>query len=124
LSSDIKSRTCIHLLVEHPSRFRMISTASQQALACVRRYNRRDFEVAGRIGKGSYGGVWQAKVLSTSEQVVLKVVFPDVDLDPEDAAKASPTPSQLSSFKREIKILAVIDRHPNIAGARVCECVY
>jgi hypothetical protein len=50
--------------------------------------------------------VWQAKVFSTAEQVVLKVVFPDVDLDPEDAAKAPPTPSQLSSFKREIKILA------------------
>lgn len=80
--------------------------------------------MAGRIGKGSYGGVWQAKVLSTEEQVVLKVVFPDVDLDPEDAAKASPTTSQLSSFKREIKILSVIDRHPNIAGACVCECVY
>ena len=39
-------------------------------------------QVAGRIGKGAYGGVWQATVVTTRQEVVLKVVFPDVDLDP------------------------------------------
>lgn len=42
----------------------------------------RVVQVAGRIGKGAYGGVWQATVVNTREEVVLKVVFPDVDLDP------------------------------------------
>jgi hypothetical protein len=39
---------------------------------------------------------------------LLKVVFPDPDLDPDDAAKTAPTTSQLQSFRREIEILAVV----------------
>lgn len=73
-------------------------------------------QVAGRIGKGAYGGVWQAVVVSTKQEVVLKVVFPDPDLDPEAAATASPTPNQLNSFRREIDILAMVGQHPNVAG--------
>ena len=69
----------------------------------------------GRIGKGAYGGVWQATIVSTQQKVALKVVFPDPDLDPREAASASPTPSQLNSFRREIKLLAAIGEHPNIA---------
>jgi len=73
-------------------------------------------QVAGRIGKGAYGGVWQAVVVSTKQEVVLKVVFPDPDLDPESSATASPTPNQLNSFRREIEILAMVGQHPNVAG--------
>jgi len=73
-------------------------------------------QVAGRIGKGAYGGVWQAVVVSTKQEVVLKVVFPDPDLDPEAAATACPTPNQLNSFRREIDILAMVGQHPNVAG--------
>ena len=47
-------------------------------------------QVAERIGKGAYGGVWQATVLDTKEEVVVKVVWPDADLDPEDAKTESP----------------------------------
>jgi serine/threonine protein kinase len=44
-------------------------------------------QVAGRIGKGAYGGVWQATVVSTKQEVVLKVVFPDPDLVREQHAE-------------------------------------
>ena len=54
--------------------------------------------------------------MSTKQEVVLKVVFPDPDLDPEAAATASPTPNQLNSFRREIDILAMVGQHPNVAG--------
>lgn len=54
--------------------------------------------------------------MSTKQDVVLKVVFPDPDLDPLDAVKSSPTPNQLQSFKREIEILSIIGEHPNIAS--------
>ena len=53
--------------------------------------------------------------MSTRQEVVLKVVFPDPDLDPAEAANASPTKNQLNSFKREIEILSMINDHPNIA---------
>jgi len=73
-------------------------------------------QVAGSVGKGAYGGVWRATIVSTKQDVVLKVVFPDPDLDPLDAVKSSPTPNQLQSFKREIEILSIIGEHPNIAS--------
>jgi len=60
--------------------------------------------------------VWQATLLVKNQQVVLKVVFPDPDLDPEEAAKARPTSCQLQSFQREIAILARVGQHPNVAG--------
>jgi hypothetical protein len=64
--------------------------------------------VAGRIGKGAFGAVWQAVLVKSKKEVVLKVVFPDPDLDPADASNNTPTVNQLQSFKREIEILAVI----------------
>jgi len=73
-------------------------------------------QVAGRIGKGAYGGVWQATVLHTKSDVVVKVVFPDPDLDPEEAAKAHPSEEKLSSFRREIEIMSVLGQHPNITA--------
>lgn len=73
-------------------------------------------QVVGKVGKGAYGGVWQAKVLSSGQEVVLKVVFPDPDLDPVDTAKSNPTPDQLQCFKREIEILSIVGEHPNIAS--------
>ena len=71
-------------------------------------------QVAGRIGKGAYGGVWQATVLQNKSEVVVKVVFPDPDLDPDEAAKAHPSEEKLSSFRREIEIMSVLGQHPNI----------
>ncbi|EKX48387.1 hypothetical protein GUITHDRAFT_60560, partial [Guillardia theta CCMP2712] len=63
--------------------------------------------VAERIGKGAYGGVWQATVLDTKEEVVVKVVWPDADLDPEDAKTESP---------REIAMMKLVGSHPNIVS--------
>ena len=40
-------------------------------------------QVAERIGKGAYGSVWQATILNNKQDVVVKVVYPDQDLDPE-----------------------------------------
>ena len=73
-------------------------------------------KVAGRIGKGAYGGVWQAKVLEDNQDVVVKVVFPDPDLDPEESAKSRPSDEKLSSFRREIEVMSVLGRHPNVVS--------
>lgn len=58
--------------------------------------------------------MWQATVLDTKSEVVVKVVFPDPDLDPEESAKAHPSEEKLSSFRREIEIMSVLGKHPNI----------
>ncbi len=72
-------------------------------------------QVAGRIGRGAYGGVWQATILENKTEVVVKVVFPDPDLDPEDASKARPSEEKLSSFRREIEVMSLL-QHPNITA--------
>jgi len=73
-------------------------------------------QVAGRIGKGAYGGVWQATVLDSRSEVVVKVVFPDPDLDPEESAKTYPSEEKLSSFRREIEVMSITGHHPNITA--------
>ena len=72
-------------------------------------------QVAGRFGRGAYGGVWQATILENKTEVVVKVVFPDPDLDPEDARKARPSEEKLSSFRREIEVMSLL-QHPNITA--------
>jgi len=48
--------------------------------------------------------------VGSGQEVVLKVVFPDPDLDRADGVKEkAPSQSQLDSFRREIDILSVID---------------
>ena len=55
--------------------------------------------------------------MGSGQEVVLKVVFPDPDLDRADGVKEkAPSQSQLDSFRREIDILSVIDEHPNISA--------
>lgn len=71
-------------------------------LHCTHRHG----QVAERIGKGAYGGVWKAKLLADESDVVVKVVFPDPDLDPEEAAKARPSRERLESFQREIDVMS------------------
>ena len=78
-------------------------------------------QVAERIGKGAYGGVWKAKLLlptgghekgreasGRGGECVVKVVFPDPDLDPEEFAKKGPSEEKLESFKREIEVMSVL----------------
>ncbi len=77
-------------------------------------------KVAGRIGKGAYGGVWQATVLEGNREVVVKVVFPDPDLDPEDAAKSHPSEEKLSSFRREIEVMRFVLRERELARGWSC----
>ena len=71
-------------------------------------------QVSEKIGKGAYGGVWQATVLDTKQEVVVKVVWPDADLDPEDAKKESPGQHRKDAFKREIEMMRRVGKHPNI----------
>ena len=59
--------------------------AGTQALR-LQIFKRSDLEVSHKLGSGSYGGVWQARILPTRareavETVVVKVVWPDADLD-------------------------------------------
>eukprot|EP00960_Hanusia_phi_P036912 752594-Hanusia_phi.AAC.10 len=76
----------------------------------VKKFRRAELEVAERIGKGAYGGVWQATVLDTKEEVVVKVVWPDADLDPEDAKTESPGKLRREAFKvRETRIRCLTD---------------
>ena len=49
-------------------------------------FKRTDLEVSHKLGSGSFGSVWQARVLPTSgrgvaQAVVVKAVWPDADLD-------------------------------------------
>ena len=44
----------------------------------------------------------QATVLDTKQEVVVKVVWPDADLDPEDAKNESPGQHRKDAFKREM----------------------
>jgi len=44
----------------------------------------------------------QATVLDTRQEVVVKVVWPDADLDPEDAKNESPGQHRKDAFKREM----------------------
>ena len=52
------------------------------------------------IGKGAYGTVWQAHLVDTKEPVVVKVVWPDDDLDPDDVAEnGQPIKARMEAFK-------------------------
>ena len=82
--------------------------------AALRKFRRADLEVSDKIGKGAYGGVWQATVLDTKQEVVVKVVWPDADLDPEDAKKESPGQHRKDAFKREIEMMRRVGHHPNV----------
>jgi hypothetical protein len=58
----------------------------------------------------------QATVLDTHQEVVVKVVWPDADLDPEDAKNESPGQFRKDAFKREIEMMRRVGTHPNIIG--------
>jgi len=72
-------------------------------------------QVGKKIAGGSYGNVWEAKVILTRTPGVVKVPFPDHDLDGAEACEkfAPPTRSIRESFAREIKLLANL-HHPNV----------
>jgi serine/threonine protein kinase len=55
-------------------------------------------------------------VLDTHQEVVVKVVWPDADLDPEDAKNESPGQFRKDAFKREIEMMRRVGAHPNIIG--------
>eukprot|EP00960_Hanusia_phi_P064482 765803-Hanusia_phi.AAC.3 len=71
-------------------------------------------QVFDRIGKGAYGCVWQAKILESRKEVVVKVVWPDADLDPEDSKDASPGNHRREAFKKEIHMMQRVGQHSNI----------
>ena len=59
--------------------------------------------------------MWQATVVDTDKEVVVKVVWPDQDLDPEDfRMNGCPTQERLEAFRREIEMMEVAGAHPNI----------
>ena len=88
----------------------------QKAAIQLRKFKRAELEVADRVGKGAYGGVWQATLLDSKQDVVVKVMWPDPDLDPEDAKHESPGVERRETFKREIEIMRRVGTHPNIIG--------
>jgi serine/threonine protein kinase len=88
----------------------------QPKRSSLRKFKRAELEVSEKIGKGAYGGVWQATVLDTKQEVVVKVVWPDADLDPEDAKNESPGQHRKDAFKREIEMMRRVGTHPNIIG--------
>jgi len=78
-------------------------------------YKRSDLEVGDRLGGGSYGCVWEATLLDSGISAVVKVVWPDPDLDgPEAFAKSPPSKEVLESFRREIQIFEAVGLHPNV----------
>ena len=72
-------------------------------------------QVANKIGNGAYGGVWQATIIESMEDVVVKVVWPDFDLDPEDVKEhGEATEERLEAFRREIEMMELAGSHPKI----------
>ena len=88
----------------------------------LRIFKRKAIEVADCIGKGAYGSVWQAYLLDQQSQeqgardcVVVKVVWPDEDLDPAEVAEyGTPIRERMLAFQREIEMMELAGRHPNI----------
>ena len=88
----------------------------------LRVFRRQQIEVADCIGKGAYGSVWQAYLLDEQSQerrdvdcVVVKVVWPDTDLDPAEVAEfGTPIRQRMLAFQREIEMMELTGRHPNI----------
>ena len=76
--------------------------------------------MSSKIGEGAYGSVWQATVAETGDEVVVKVVFPDPDLDPQESEQ--PLEERLRSFRREIEIMSMLGEHPNITAIRGITC--
>ena len=88
----------------------------------LRIFRRQQIEVADCIGKGAYGSVWQAYLLDEQSQerrdvdcVVVKVVWPDEDLDPAEVTEyGTPIRQRMLAFQREIEMMELTGRHPNI----------
>jgi serine/threonine protein kinase len=72
-------------------------------------------QVGEKIAGGSFGNVWEATVMTSGLEGVVKVPYPDPDLDGEEACRkfSPPTKSIRESFAREIELLGSID-HPNV----------
>ncbi|EKX54679.1 hypothetical protein GUITHDRAFT_53464, partial [Guillardia theta CCMP2712] len=72
-------------------------------------------QVANKIGNGAYGCVWQATIIESMEDVVVKVVWPDFDLDPDDVKEhGEATEERLEAFRREIEMMELAGSHPKI----------
>jgi serine/threonine protein kinase len=63
------------------------------------------YEIAGQIGKGGMGEVYQAKDTNLGREVAIKVL-------PEEFARDA---DRVARFQREAKLLASLN-HPNIAA--------
>ena len=50
-------------------------------------------------------------------------MWPDADLDPEDAKNESPGQHRKDAFKREIEMMRRVGVHPNVCLC-VCVCVF
>ena len=81
----------------------------------LRKFRRAHIEVADCIGKGAYGTVWQASLVDSNQTVVVKVLWPDEDLNPDDVAEnGGPIKERMEAFQREIEMMELSGRHPNI----------
>ena len=81
----------------------------------LRKFRRAHIEVADCIGKGAYGTVWLAYLMDTNQSVVVKVVWPDEDLDPgEVETNGLPIRERMEAFQREIEMMEMAGRHPNV----------
>ncbi|KAJ1485859.1 hypothetical protein T484DRAFT_1792059 [Baffinella frigidus] len=71
--------------------------------------------VGHKIAAGAFGTVWDAKIVTSGATGVVKVQFPDRDLDGAEACRSHPPPDWVvkESFAREIQLLSAID-HPNV----------
>ncbi len=88
---DARNASPVHDCGPEPQRGRMRRAERRATGARARElrlqvFKRTDLEVSHKLGSGSFGGVWQARILPTSRRgaahtVVVKVVWPDADLD-------------------------------------------
>eukprot|EP00960_Hanusia_phi_P020872 615207-Hanusia_phi.AAC.1 len=81
----------------------------------LRRFERSELEVGNMLKKEACCSFWVAVVVQNQKPVMVKALFPDPDLDPDDF-KAKKGCDRIDIIKKEEEILSALPPHPNVNG--------
>ena len=80
-----------------------------------RRFPRSELEVGNMLKKGACCSFWYAVVVQSMKPVMVKALYPDPDLDPDDF-KVKKSCEKVDVIKKEEDILSMLPPHPNVNG--------
>ncbi|EKX42818.1 hypothetical protein GUITHDRAFT_111188 [Guillardia theta CCMP2712] len=80
-----------------------------------RRFQRSELEVGNMLKKGACCSFWYAVVVQNMKPVMVKALYPDPDLDPDDF-KVKKSCEKVDVIKKEEEILSMLPPHPNVNG--------